>query len=313
MAFDKTGTLTVGRPEVTDVISFSGYTEKEVLQTAAAIEKRSGHPLAVAVMHQAEQEGISVPESTGFESSTGKGARAELNGRTYYIGNEILFSELGVPAGEAAAELAKFQEQGKTAVMVGTAQGIMGIISVSDRIRDNSVEAVAKLRRAGIQKIVMLTGDNEGTARAVSRLAGIKDYQANLLPQDKLDAINRLKSGGDKVAMVGDGVNDAPALATAHIGIAMGGAGTDTAIETADIALMADDLSKLPYAIKLSRQALGIIKQNIAFSLFIKAAFIVATFMGAATLWMAVFADTGASLLVTLNGMRLMKVREDVN
>lgn len=312
MAFDKTGTLTVGRPEVTDVISFPGYTDKDVLRTAAAVEKRSEHPLAAAVLRRSSQAGISAPDSTGFESITGKGARAEINGQTYYIGNQMLYSELGVPLGKEAVELERLQQQGKTAVMVGTAGVIMGIIGVSDKLRDNSVEAVKKLRQAGMQKIVMLTGDNEGTAGAIAESAGIMDYRANLLPQDKLEAISKLKSEGKKVAMVGDGVNDTPALAAADIGIAMGGAGTDTAIETADIALMADDLSKLPYAIKLSRQALGIIKQNIAFSLLIKAAFIVATFMGAATLWMAVFADTGASLLVTLNGMRLMKVREDL-
>lgn len=312
VAFDKTGTLTVGRPEVTDVVSFPGYTEQDVLRTAAAIEKRSEHPLAAAIMRRAGQAGISVPGVTGFESIAGKGARAEINGQTFYVGNHILYSDLGFSSANTVEKLKKLWGQGKTVIMVGTGREIMGIISVSDSIRENSAEAVKKLRQAGIKRIVMLTGDNEGTARVISESAGIVEYRANLLPRDKLDAIGELKSGGNKVAMVGDGVNDAPALATADIGIAMGGAGTDTAIETADIALMADDLSKLPYAIKLSRRALGIIKQNIAFSILIKASFIVATFMGAATLWMAVFADTGASLLVTLNGMRLLKVRGEL-
>ncbi len=309
MAFDKTGTITRGRPEVMDVIAFDGFSKNDVLSIAGAVEKRSEHPLAGAVMHRLKTEEMQVKEGKNFESFAGKGAGAEIEGNVYYVGNEYLFAGLGTDLGKLEKEIKKHKESNRTVLLVGTDKVIMGIITVADSIREGTARVIERLYRAGIKRIVMLTGDNEGTAREVAASAGIKDYRANLLPGDKLAAIKELKGSG-KVAMVGDGINDAPALAAADLGIAMGGAGTDTAIETSDIALMSDDLSKLPYTIKLSRQAVRIIKQNITFSLIVKAVFIIATLAGHATLWMAVFADTGTSLLVTLNGMRLMRLKE---
>jgi len=309
IAFDKTGTLTGGRPEVTDLIPAGDVSPERLLSLAAAVEKLSEHPLARAILSRAERDGVDPPAVAYFESFAGKGARAQIDGVSYFVGNQIFFEEQGLDTGKWSEVTAGLQAEGKTAVLVGGGQAVLGVVAAADRVRPGSREAVAALAGAGIKNIVMLTGDNLGTARAVAREVGVADFRAELLPQDKLLAIRELRSGG-KVAMVGDGVNDAPALAAADVGIAMGGAGTDTAIETADIALMADDLAKLPYAIKLSRRALAIIRQNISFSLLIKAVFIAATFMGWATLWMAVFADTGASLLVTLNGMRLMLVKE---
>lgn len=309
VAFDKTGTLTRGKPEVTDVIAAEGVSPERVLGIAAAVEKFSEHHLAGAILEKAAEQKLEAPPATGFRSFAGKGACAEIGGRTFYVGNDRLFRDLGADTGRWRISIERLLADGKTVVMVGTGEGISGIIAAADRVRPHSRAAVAALTRAGVEKVVMLTGDNRKTAGAVAREVGVDDFRAELLPRDKLEAIRQLKSGG-KVAMVGDGINDAPALAAADVGIAMGGAGSDAAIETADIALMADDLSRLPYAIKLSRKALAVIKQNILFSLLIKAAFIAAALTGHATLWMAVFADTGASLLVTLNGMRLMLVRE---
>lgn len=308
IAFDKTGTLTGGKPEVTDIVGAEGISPDQVLGIAAAIEKFSEHHLAGAIVNKAKEQDVDIPSVSDFSALAGKGASAGLDGGTYYVGNLRYFNELGIPTGQWPEQVKKFQEEGKTVVLVGSGGKIAGLIAAADRVRAGAREVVAELTRIGVRRIVMLTGDNRGTAGVVAKAVGVDEFEAELLPGEKLAAIGRLKSWG-RVAMVGDGINDAPAMAAADIGIAMGVAGTDTAIETADIALMADDLSKLPYTIRLSRRALRIIKQNIAFSLLIKAAFIAAAITGYATLWMAVFADTGAALLVTLNGMRLMLVR----
>ncbi|MTI85568.1 MAG: cadmium-translocating P-type ATPase [Firmicutes bacterium] len=309
VAFDKTGTLTEGRPEVTDVLTINGSDKQNVLSIAAAVEKRSQHPLAQAISRRAGLQGISLSESEDFQSITGKGAGAIIDGRRHYVGNIRLFEDLQVKTFAGRALLGKLQKEGKTAMLVGTGEEITGIIAVADRPRSNSAATLQALKKAGIQRTVMLTGDNTGTARAMASQLGVDDFEAELLPEDKLGSIKELQAEYGKVAMVGDGVNDAPALATANVGIAMGGAGTDTALETADIALMADDLSKLPYAVDLSRRALRVIKQNIVFALLVKAVFITGTFMGITNLWMAIFADTGASLIVIANGMRLMRVK----
>lgn len=308
IAFDKTGTLTEGRPEITDIIPEKGYSQENVLSIAAAVEKRSQHPLARAILRRAERENLSLSESEDFQSIPGKGARAFIEGQLYYTGNLRLFDDLQVKTLTQRPVLGKLQKEGKTAILVGTGKEVHGIIAVADRPRYNSAAALRALKKAGIEKTVMLTGDNTGTARAMAAQVGVDDFRAELLPEDKLMAIQELQAQQGKVGMVGDGVNDAPALATADVGIAMGGAGTDTALETADIALMADDLSKLPYAVNLSRRALRVIKQNIAFALLIKAVFIAGTFGGLTSLWMAVFADMGASLIVIANGMSLMRV-----
>lgn len=309
IAFDKTGTLTTGQPAVTDLVVVKEMPGKEILGLAAAIETRSQHPLGEAIVRHAREQGLAIPEAADFESITGKGAKATIDGKPYYIGNPRLFDELGLEVMPVWPRLERLQGDGKTAMLVGTDKEIIGIIAVADRVRENSKPALAGLKKAGIRKLVMLTGDNEGTARAIARELGIDEFKAELLPENKLETIKGLTREYGKVAMVGDGVNDAPALAAANVGIAMGVAGTDTALETADIALMADDLTKLPYAMQLSRKALAVIKQNIFFSLVVKGAFIVLTFMGFSTLWMAVFADTGAALLVIANGMRLLRIR----
>ncbi|MDA8213099.1 MAG: HAD-IC family P-type ATPase, partial [Clostridia bacterium] len=226
-----------------------------------------------------------------------------------YIGSLRLFEELGISTNPVAGQVRRLQEEGKTAMVVGTPQGFLGIIAVADEVRETSKAALAALKRAGIQHTIMLTGDNEATARAMAARVGVDEFRAELLPQDKVTSIQALLKQYGKVAMVGDGINDAPALATATVGIAMGGAGTDTALETADIALMADDLTKLPFTISLSRAALRIIRQNITFSLVIKVIAVLAVFPGWLTLWLAILGDMGASVLVTLNGIRLLRIK----
>jgi Cd2+/Zn2+-exporting ATPase len=236
-----------------------------------------------------------------------------------YLGNLTLFTDAGIPVPEPLwAQVERLEEEGKTTMVLATRDAadpsalwtFWGIIAVADTVRPDAREAVAALKRLGIRRTVMLTGDNERTAAAIAAQAGIDEARANLLPEDKVEAVEKLLTEYGQVAMVGDGVNDAPALARATVGIAMGGAGTDQALETADIVLMADDLSKLPFAMRLSRRTLGVIRQNIALSLLVKAAFMALAIPGLATLWMAVFADMGASLIVILNGMRLLKLRE---
>jgi Cd2+/Zn2+-exporting ATPase len=331
MAFDKTGTLTHGRPEVTDVIT---HHNDQWLALAAAVESQSGHPLAQAIVREAKRRGLDWDSELGnglaaeLESVAGQGVRSSLDGRAVLIGNLKLFQHEGVTVpGFIRDHVVRLEAEGKTVMMVaremgpstakdaghgpasskGVGQWDFGMIALADTVRGQSREAIAALREAGIQRTVMLTGDNEGTARAIAAQVGVDEFRADLLPEDKVEAIDALLAKYGRVAMVGDGVNDAPALARATVGIAMGAAGTDTALETADIALMADDLSRLPLAIKLSRRALGVIKQNIGLSLLIKAVFLALALPGYATLWMAVFADMGASLIVTLNGMRLLR------
>lgn len=308
VAFDKTGTLTKGEPAVTDIIPLGSLSELELLQMAASLEARSEHPLAVAIVKAADARGLKVEPAEGFSALTGRGAQGQVGGQTVYIGNLRLFEERGISTAPILDRVRRLQEEGKTAMVIGTDQGYLGIIAVADEVREVSKKAVAELKRAGIRKTIMLTGDNEATARAMAARVGVDDFRAELLPQDKVSAIEGLLKDYGKVAMVGDGINDAPALALATVGIAMGGAGTDTALETADIVLMADDLSKLPFTIRLSRAALRVIRQNITFSLVIKAIAVLAVFPGWLTLWLAILADMGASLLVTLNGMRLLRI-----
>nr|WP_082788936.1 heavy metal translocating P-type ATPase [Desulfolucanica intricata] len=310
VAFDKTGTLTGGKPEITDILPVAPISEEKLLELAASVETRSQHPMAEAILRFAGYKNIKPGQITDFQSYTGLGASAKLAGETYYIGNRHLFNSLGEIPQQVESLLLKLQKQGKTAILIGSGSKILGIIAAADRVRTGSKEALRALKQAGIKHIVLLTGDNKETARAVAGELEVENFRAELLPQDKLTTIKSLQDSYGKVAMVGDGINDAPALATASVGIAMGGTGTDTAMETADIVLMADDLNKLSFAINLSRRALKIIKQNIAFAILLKLAFITATFLGFASLWMAVFADTGAALLVILNGMRLIRVKE---
>ncbi|MGE7591214.1 heavy metal translocating P-type ATPase [Peribacillus sp. NPDC101480] len=315
IAFDKTGTLTKGVPEVTDFKLLSDVlNEQDVLAIAAALESRSQHPLATAILQKAENHDVDYHSLLveDFTAITGKGIKGKINQEIYYIGKPHLFEEEpGIVFSEDVLKLISgFQNTGKTVMVLGDQVKLLALIAVSDEIRESSKEAIRKLHELGIEKTIMLTGDNIGTAKAIGAAAGVHEIEAELLPQDKLNMIKRWKQKYDRVAMVGDGVNDAPALAASTVGIAMGGAGTDTALETADIALMGDDLSKLPYTIRLSRKTLKIIKQNITFSLVIKILALLLIAPGWLTLWMAIFADMGATLLVTLNSLRLLRIKE---
>jgi Cd2+/Zn2+-exporting ATPase len=309
VCFDKTGTLTEGRPAVTDLVPLNGRGEAEILRLAAGVERRSEHPLAKAVIEHARARGISLPESSDFEALVGRGARARVGEHTIYVGNERLASELGIPTARATATLERLEREGKTAVLVMTAQEPLGVLAIADRVRPAAPAALQALHEAGIRHTIMLSGDNEGTARAVASELGVDEYRAELLPEDKVRIVREFEAQGSRVAFVGDGVNDAPALAAATVGVAMGAAGTDVALETADIALMADDLTKLALAVRLSRRTLRVIRQNVVFAIGIKAVFLVLAVSGWATLWMAVAADMGASLLVVLNGLRALQVR----
>ena len=318
VAFDKTGTLTRGTPVVTDVIRLREPSERELLAIAAAIEKGSPHPLASAILRKAGELGVEweARKTEDFASITGKGAKAVVDGELYYIGSPSLFFGPSSVFGDGrrfgpdvSGHIERLQAQGKTVMLLGTEREILALIAVADEVRPGAGDATRKLRGLGVRRTVMLTGDNRTTAHAIARQAGIGEVRAELLPEQKWEAVKELK-GTEKVAMVGDGVNDAPALAGADVGIAMGGAGTDTALETADIVLMADDLGKLPYTIRLSRNTLRIIRQNIALSLVLKLAAVLLIVPGWLTLWLAIFADMGATLLVTLNGLRLLGTRD---
>ncbi|ADG81326.1 heavy metal translocating P-type ATPase [Thermincola potens JR] len=312
IAFDKTGTLTVGRPAVIDIIPVTAKDEKQVLNLAASIEQFSEHPLAKAIVEKARQEKLALLPVEDFTSLTGKGARAKVKGKRYFIGNPRLLDELGMQTKETGQVVAQLQEQGKTVMVVGDEENIVGIIAVADIVRESAARTIRELKQAGLRRAVMLTGDNKATAKAIAEKAGIDEFHAELLPQDKVAAVNNLVNKFGKVAMVGDGINDAPALAAATVGIAMGGAGTDTALETADIALMADDLAKLPFLVRLSRATLSVIKQNIYFAVVIKLIAVVLIFPGWLMLWMAILADTGAAVLVTLNAIRLLRIKPEL-
>lgn len=311
VAFDKTGTLTKGKPQVTDIIPTNGIPDKEFLAIASAIESRSEHPLAEAIVKYTKEQGAEIASISAFEAIPGKGAKATIQGKTYQIGNSRLFTEQTIDVKHVEDKVSRLQSEGKTVMMLGDEERILGLIAVADVLREDSSQAINKLKKAGIKKVIMLTGDNESTAHAIATKAGVDDFRADLLPEDKVDAIKKLLVKHGKVAMVGDGVNDAPAMAISTVGIAMGAAGTDTALETADIALMADDLTKLTDTIRLSRKTLSIIKQNITFALIVKGLILLLVVPGWLTLWLAVAGDMGSSLIVTLNGMRLLRVKHE--
>lgn len=308
VAFDKTGTLTEGKPTVSE-IQVEGISESELLSIALTLEEYSTHPIAKAITNYVVEHNIDKKVGTDFKNIVGKGVQAKIGDTIYYAGNMKLFEELGVPLNKVNTSIHEIQNNGKTVVIIGTDKMILGLISVSDKIRTSTVSTINQLKQSSVTQTVMLTGDNDGAAKMIAAEANVGRYFANLLPEDKVDAIQKLQNEGYTVAMVGDGINDAPALATANLGIAMGGAGTDTAMETADIVLMADNLDKLPHTIKLSKKALTIIKQNIIFSIIIKVIALVLIFPGYLTLWLAVLSDTGAALIVILNSLRLLRVK----
>lgn len=306
IAFDKTGTLTAGKPEVTDIIPLSSINTKEILNIATAIETYSQHPLASAIIREAKRKGIHPDKARDFQSITGKGAKAVINNEPYFIGNKTLFSDNFSASEIPFEQIESLQKDGKTVMLLGTDNKLLAIIAAQDKVRKTSRKAIKQLKELGIKHTIMLTGDNQTTANAIAEEVGINNVKASLLPEDKLSFIKKAQQEHSRVAMVGDGINDAPALANATVGIAMGGAGTDAALETADITLMKDDLTKLPYTILLSRKALKIIKQNISFAFALKIIALLLVIPGWLTLWIAIIADVGATLLVVLNAMRLM-------
>tara|TARA_R110002049_G_scaffold288423_1_gene470907 strand:- start:83970 stop:86069 length:2100 start_codon:yes stop_codon:yes gene_type:complete len=307
IAMDKTGTLTQGAPAVVDVVPMNGHDEAELLMRAGALELNSNHPLARAIVDEAKRRDIELVAADNFETIQGKGASGRINGKPFWLGSHRYLEQRGQETPEVHEQLESMQEAGRTVVVVGNDEHVCGFITLADAIREETRDAIHQLHEAGVEQLVMLTGDNEGTAKAIAKEAGIDEVHAELLPEDKVTAVERLVEQYEHVAMIGDGVNDAPALARASLGLAMGAAGSDAAIETADIALMSDDLSKLPWLIHHSRRTLSIIRQNIAFSLAVKALFVVLTFAGFASLWAAIAADMGASLLVIANGLRLLR------
>ncbi len=307
VAMDKTGTLTRGKPAVVEVVPLNGHTENELLERAAALEAQSTHPLAHAIVAHARERGVSVPPVEDFRIIPGKGAVGRVAGTDYWVGSHRHLEERDQETPEVHDRLEALARAGRTVVVVGNDRHVCGFIALADRVRPEARQAVADLRAAGIEHVVMLTGDNRGTAEAVARDAGVDEVHAELLPADKVAKVEELVAKYGAVAMVGDGVNDAPAMGRATVGIAMGAIGTDAAIETADIALMSDDLSKLPWLVRHSRRALAVIRQNIVFALGVKAVFVVLTFAGYSSMWGAIAADTGASLLVVFNGLRLLR------
>lgn len=307
IAFDKTGTLTEGKPTVVAVIPLDGHTESELLERIASLEARSEHPLGKAILAYAQERNVPLRSVEDYQIIPGMGAIARFDGKTYWLGSHRYLEERGQETEEVHAKLKALSQGGVTVVIVGNERHVCGYVALADRVRPSALKAVETLRVLGIESIVMLTGDNTPTAKAIAQASGVDDVRADLLPADKVTAIENLVSQFGSVAMVGDGVNDAPAMARASLGIAMGAAGSDTALETADIALMSDDLTRIPWLVAHSRRALGIIRMNIALSLSIKVIFVALTFLGFASLWAAIAADMGASLLVIFNGLRLLR------
>lgn len=312
LAMDKTGTLTYGHPEVQKIVPLGGHTEKELMERAVALEKPSEHPLARAILRKGGEMGVEAEHASNFQIIKGKGALATYLGKLFWIGSHRFMHEMGQETEEIHEKALALEDAGHSIIAIGTDDHVCGLVCVADSPRQGIREIITEMKELGIQDVVMLTGDNEPTARALAEHAGIDLFQAELLPEEKVQAVETLVSQWERVGMVGDGVNDAPAMAAATIGFAMGAMGTDAAIETADITLMSDDLSKLPWLIRHSRRVLKTIKQNIAFSLSIKGLFIALALLNMATLWMAIAADTGATILVIFNSLRLLSKKTEV-
>lgn len=312
IAFDKTGTLTKGEPVVTDYVVTNPHRDNEYINIIYSLESYSQHPLASAIMKYISDEKIQIENLNidNFLSVAGMGITGTIDSIHYKIGNSKLFDNIANEDRHHLSLYHELQSQGKTVMIFGTHDEILAIIAVADEVRDSSRDVIRRLHTMGIEHTIMLTGDNQSTAEVIGRQVGVTDIKGSLMPEDKLEYITQLKKEYMNVAMVGDGINDAPALASANVGIAMGGSGTDTALETADIALMNDNLDKLPFLVKLSKKTLAIIKQNIAISLVLKLIALLLIIPGWLTLWIAIIADMGATLLVTLNGLRLMRVSD---
>jgi len=307
IAFDKTGTLTIGRPQVTDVIPIGNLSRNEVLGLSASLESRSEHPLGEAVVRKAREEEIPFSPADDFEALVGLGAKGRVNGREFFIGGMRLFLERKMPVEPIQPLLSSLEEDGKTTILIGDQEKILGVIAIADRLRFEAKEAIKKLKEIGIRQVVMLTGDNEGTAKAIASEAGVDQYFARLLPEDKVEKVKQLRQGDGRIAMVGDGINDAPAMAVADLGIAMGAAGTDIAMETADIALMSDDLSKIPVALNLSKRTVKNIRQNIILSLAVIAFLVPTALAGWIGMVPGLLINEAGGLAVIINGLRLLK------
>ncbi|PHQ85322.1 MAG: heavy metal translocating P-type ATPase [Thalassobium sp.] len=311
LAMDKTGTITMGEPEVASVHPLGDTSERDLLEVAAALEARSSHPLARAILAQAQVAGIKSSAAEDTRTVPGRGVEGNLGGRAVWLGSDRFATEKGLDGALSEELRARIEGAGSTLVAVGDSERLLGVLELRDRIRPDAKGIVARLHAQGVTSIIMLTGDNERTARAVAAEVGIDEVRAELLPEDKVTAIEELVASHDMVAMIGDGVNDAPAMARAHFGIAMGAIGSDAAVETADIALMTDDIGKVPWLIGHSRRTMWIIRQNIGLSLATKAVFVGLTAFGMATMWGAIAADVGVSLLVVMNALRLLNGKAD--
>ena len=307
VAFDKTGTLTIGRPQVTDVIPLGQYSRGEILSLAACLESRSEHPLGEAIVRRAREEDIAFDPAEQFEALVGRGAKGRVDGRVFYVGGTRLFLERNMNLGSIQPRLSELEAQGKSTMLLADDRQLIGVIAVGDRLRFETRQALQALKQIGIRQVAMLTGDNEGTAKAIAEQAGVDTYFARLLPDDKVAKIKQLRNTYGAIAMVGDGINDAPAMAVADLGVAMGAAGTDVALETADIALMSDDLSKLPVAFKLSQRTVRNIRQNIIISLAVIAFLVPAALIGLIGMVPGLLINEAGGLAVIANGLRLLK------
>ena len=309
--FDKTGTLTEGKLEIMDIdVLDDKYTKDDLIEIASSLEKKSTHPIATAIVNHAKDNNLQIKEVKNFKNIPGKGIVGYINNKQYYAANESLIenSEFIV----SRETVINYASDGKTVVFIGNEEKVIGIITVMDKIRDESEEVIRNLNNAGV-KTVMLTGDNKIAAHAVSDKIGVTYIYSDLLPEDKLNIVDTIRNKFGDVAMVGDGINDAPALARSNVGIAMGAAGSDVAIETADVALMQDDLTKLPYLFSLSTKTMSIIKQNIITAISVKFLFVILAILGLITLMMAVgIGDMGLTLLVILNSFRIGRVKDPI-
>lgn len=306
VALDKTGTITRGRPVVVDVVPLAEHDEAGLLGRVAALEAESEHPLARAIRDYASARGIRPVPAQGFEIIPGKGAQGTIGGRPFWLGSHRFLEERGQETPEVHRRIEAMSASGRTIVVVGNDDHVCGLVALADEVRPESRSSLRALHEAGVRRVVMLTGDHAPTANAVAKEVGIDEVRSELLPEDKLAAIDEMVRGEDSVAMVGDGINDAPALARATVGVAMG-AGTDAALETADVALLSEDLGKLAWLVRHSRRTLSVIRANIVFALAVKALFLALALAGMTSLWLAIAADTGATLLVVANALRLLR------
>ena len=313
IAFDKTGTVTHGWPEVTDIVPLGGLSKEELLLRAAGAESRSAHPLAQAVMRAAQIQGAPLVVMDEVESLTGRGLRAVSSGKTLWIGNRKLMDEAGAMLSGEALEIGEaLQQAGKTLMWIAEGQNLLGLIALADTLRSEAAQAMKALKQAGVEHTIMLTGDNSRAASAIAAEIGLTEFRADLMPEDKLTVIRELVQQYGQVGMIGDGVNDAPALANATVGIAMGGAGTDVALETADVALMGDDLSKLPFAVGLGRATRAIIVQNLVISLGVITLLIITSLTGIVSIGIAVIFHEGSTLVVVANALRLLGYQQNL-